>query len=164
MRLARPGMAALLALLAVLGLVIGAGPAQAGSPASPVPVGTTKSITVPLNLQGKDDVTTNATVTGTCGSIFLNLKLASVRETQITYGYKSTQGPVSSHKLNGVYVNIPTRLSGVFGDSGSPNTADFQTSTTVFTGIPSAPAAFLTVAVTTPNGPCIGAVGEALLF
>ncbi|MFI7121789.1 hypothetical protein [Amycolatopsis sp. NPDC049868] len=163
-RFARSGVAALVTLLAMLGLVVGAGPAQAGPVASPVPVGTTKSVTVPMNLQGKGEVTTNATVTGTCGSIFLNLKLASARETQITYGYKSTQGPVSSHRLNGVYLNAPTRISGVFGDSGSPNTAEFQTSTTVFTGIPSVPAAFVTVAVTTPNGPCLGVVAEALLF
>ncbi len=163
-RFARPGVAALVTLLAMLGLVIDAGSAHAGPLASPVPVGATKSVTVPLNLQGKGDVTTNATVTGTCGSIFLNLKLASVRETQLTYGYKSTQGPVSSHSLRGVYLNAPTLISGVFGDSGSPNAAEFETSTTVFTGIPSVPAAFLTVSVVTPNGPCFGVVAEALLF
>ncbi|EMD28278.1 hypothetical protein [Amycolatopsis azurea] len=146
-------------LLAIFGLVVGAGPAQAGSPAS---VGKTKSITVPMDLQDKGDVTTNTTVTGTCGSISLDISLVGNGELDLKFGYRSTQGPVRSHNMVGVYANAPTFVIGSFGDVGFPNLAEFETTDTVDIGSPAVPTAVLTVRVLTPNGPCFGVVGDLL--
>lgn len=160
-RFTRLGVAAILTLFTMLGLVVGAGPAQA---ASPSPVGKTKTIIAPLSLQGKGGPTTNSTVTGTCGSIHLELELVSPGiDMRITFGYKSTQGPVRSHNLQGVYVNAPTFTTGFFGDVGFPNLAEFETSDLVTIGNPVAATATLTVQVLTPSGRCFGVVGDGLL-
>ncbi|MGB3442599.1 MAG: hypothetical protein WBA97_27975 [Actinophytocola sp.] len=164
-RLGRPGVAALLTLLAILGLAIGAGPAQAASAASSAPSEKSRTVSVPMTLKGNGGAITNDTESGNCGSISLELTLVGDgSETQIDFGYKSILGPVRAHAISGSYQNAQNGTIGFFGDVGFPNIANYSTSDTVTTGFPAAPTAQMFVVAYVAAGVCTGTVADSLAF